>query len=120
MTGFLASYRSSLEEEIKKASTPEKAAPLRAEVAIIDSGSALAPDEVVTSSGERMLAGLRLDLELETYAVTAGDVWVFDPRSRVLAAGDLVTLPVPFLDTACPERWRAALDHLAKTDFKVL
>jgi len=29
-----------------------------------------------------------------------------------LIAGDLVTLPVPFLDTACPNGWRKALDTL--------
>jgi glyoxylase-like metal-dependent hydrolase (beta-lactamase superfamily II) len=120
LTGFLASYRASLEAQLEKAPSPEKAEPLRAEIAIIDAGPALAPDEIVAGSGERLLAGLHLDLHLETFAVTAGDVWVFDPRSKVLAAGDLVTLPVPFLDTACPERWGAALDHLAKTDFKVL
>ncbi len=38
----------------------------------------------------------------------------------MLAAGDLVTLPVPFLDTACPQGWKAALDNLARTEFKIL
>ena len=52
-------------------------------------------------------------MTLEARAVTAGDVWLFDPATRVLAAGDLVTLPAPFLDTACPERWKAALDRVA-------
>ena len=32
--------------------------------------------------------------------------------------GDLVTLPVPFLDTACPSGWSAALGRLLAVDFE--
>ncbi len=121
MTGFLARYREQLEELIEGAADePEAQAPFRAELAILDAGSALAPDETVTASGERTLAGRTLRIGLETHAVTAGDLWLLDPETRVLAAGDLVTLPAPFFDTACPERWRAALDRLAETDFELL
>jgi glyoxylase-like metal-dependent hydrolase (beta-lactamase superfamily II) len=52
--------------------------------------------------------------------VTAGDVWLFDPSTRVLASGDLVTLPAPLFDTACPARWSAALGRLAQVNFKTL
>ena len=45
---------------------------------------------------------------------------MFDPATRVLAAGDLVTLPVPFLDTACPKGWQKALADLAGVDFATL
>ena len=38
----------------------------------------------------------------------------------MLLAGDLVTLPVPFLDTACPEGWQAALGVLDATEFTSL
>jgi glyoxylase-like metal-dependent hydrolase (beta-lactamase superfamily II) len=58
-----------------------------------------------------------LQLHLESHAVTAGDVWVFDPETRVLVAGDLVTLPAPFFESACPARWRASLAHLEKVPF---
>jgi glyoxylase-like metal-dependent hydrolase (beta-lactamase superfamily II) len=119
MKGFLASYRAYLEDAVKKGDE-EAQKPLRAELAILDAGKALAPDEPVTSSGPRTIAGKELRLELETHAVTAGDLWALDPATGVLAAGDLVTLPAPFLDTACPARWQAALDHLAKADFKIL
>lgn len=118
--GFLANYRKDLEGAIAQTPDPEKQKPWRAEIAIIDSGKALGPDHVVSSSGTQKIAGRKLDLELESNAVTAGDVWLFDPATRVLASGDLVTLPVPFLDTACPSRWKAALDHVAKYDFDVL
>jgi len=120
LKGFLAGYRAQLEDAIAKTKDAEQQRSYRAEVALIDAGKQLAPDEVVTASGERTIAGRRLDLELESHAVTAGDVWVFDPATRTLAAGDLVTVPVPFLDTACPENWRAALAHLAQKDFSLL
>ncbi len=116
-TGFLADYRRHLAGVVDQAADPATVADERAELALLDAAPALAPDEVVPSSGARRLAGRELRLELETHAVTAGDLWIFDPESRLLVAGDLVTLPVPFLDTACPERWRAALDHVAAIDF---
>jgi glyoxylase-like metal-dependent hydrolase (beta-lactamase superfamily II) len=68
------------------------------------------------------LSDYRQDLEirLEKNAVMAGDVWLLDPTTHVLASGDLVTLPVPFLDTACPRGWKSALDHISHANFKVL
>ena len=114
--GFLARYREDLEGAVAKAG-PEGAANERAELALLDAAPALAPDEVVAASGPRRLAGRELAVTLERHAVTAGDLWLLDRESGVLAAGDLVTLPVPFLDTACPERWRAALDRLASAEF---
>ncbi|HJW92617.1 MAG TPA: MBL fold metallo-hydrolase [Thermoanaerobaculia bacterium] len=102
--GFLADYRKQLTD--------------RAEIALID--SLVPPDEVITSSGTRTLAGRKLELHLESNAVTAGDLWLFDPSTKTLIAGDLVTLPAPFLDTACPTHWRAALDELSKVNFSQL
>ena len=104
--GFLAGYHKQLEAMIAKSDNAEQQASFRAELAIIDAGEALHPDVVVEASGERDLGGRELLLGLESRAVTEGDVWVYDPATRVLVAGDLVTLPVPFLDTACPARWR--------------
>lgn len=121
MRGFLADYRAQLQAGLDKTGGDAAAqAPLRAELALIDAGKALYPDVAVTASGTRRIAGRTLDLHLQRDAVTAGDVWVFDPATRLLVAGDLVTLPVPFLDTACPERWKAALNDLAAVDFAVL
>jgi glyoxylase-like metal-dependent hydrolase (beta-lactamase superfamily II) len=120
LKGFLLRYRAQLTEMIDKTPDPEKQKPLRAEVALIDAGKALGPTEVVTKTGERTIAGRKLVLGLEAKAATAGDVWVFDPETRVLASGDLVTVPVPFLDTACPEGWKAALEDVSKKDFATL
>lgn len=119
--GFLATYRAQLAVALEhNKSRPDEAAKIEAEMALIDAGDRLAPDELVTATGERTLAGRKLVVGLETHAATAGDVWVLDPASGILAAGDLVTLPVPFLDTACPRGWQAALDHLARLDFATL
>jgi glyoxylase-like metal-dependent hydrolase (beta-lactamase superfamily II) len=119
--GFLARYRQSLQEQIAAAGDDAaRKASFEAEVGLIDSGPALAPDEVVTAGRAVTLAGRRLRLTLETHAVTASDVQVFDPATRTLVAGDLVTLPVPFFDTACPQRWKEALGRLAAVEFERL
>ena len=120
MSGFLAKYKHYLADEIEKSPGDLNAQGWRDELAIIDKLPAALPTEVVTKTAPYTIAGRELVLHLEPYAVTAGDVWVFDPATRVLAAGDLVTLPVPFLDTACPEHWKSALGHLAESNFKIL
>lgn len=115
--GFLVDYRSSLEKQLATgADDPAK----HDELALIDSGARLAPDERIITTGERNLTGRKLTVGLVRNAATAGDVWLFDPASGVLASGDLVTLPVPFLDTACPQGWRKALDALHGVAFKLL
>jgi len=117
-TGFLADYRTQLLGEItRSAKNPGAQQSMRAEVALIDEGAALGPTDVISESTVRPIAGRMLQLHLESHAVTAGDVWVFDPKTRVLLAGDLVTLPAPFFESACPARWRDSLAHLEKTHF---
>jgi glyoxylase-like metal-dependent hydrolase (beta-lactamase superfamily II) len=90
---------------------------MRAEIALIDAGAALDPTDIVAESASMTMAGRVLQLHLESHAVTAGDIWVYDPASRVLLAGDLVTLPAPFFESACPARWRDSLAHLEKVHF---
>jgi len=116
--GFLADYRAQLVAEIASSAKNRKAQEsMRAEVLLIDEGAALGPTETITASGPVTIAGRVLHLHLETRAVTAGDVWVFDPETRVLLAGDLVTLPAPFFESACPARWRESLTRLEKARF---
>ncbi len=120
LTGFLAAYRRQLQNALTAGDGGSAAAEQRAEIALIDAGDQLKPTHIVAESGSMMIAGRPLQLHVEHAAVTAGDLWVFDPRTRVLLAGDLVTLPAPFLDTACPRRWRSALRHLARAPFALL
>lgn len=121
MHGFLARYRAQIEDMLAKpdGDSAQNAA-LRDELALIDAGPVLYPDARVTKTRDETVAGRHLHVGFETRAVTAGDVWLFDPAMRVLAAGDLVTLPVPLFDTACPARWNDALTHLGEVDFKTL
>jgi glyoxylase-like metal-dependent hydrolase (beta-lactamase superfamily II) len=115
---FLADYRAQLVTEMAgSAKNPAAQESMRAEIALIDQGAALGPTEVITKSAPLTIAGRDLQLHLESHAVTAGDVWVFDPETRVLLAGDLVTLPAPFFESACPARWRASLARLEKVPF---
>ena len=115
---FLADYRAQLVTEMAgSAKNPAAQESMRAEIALIDQGAALGPTEVITKSAPLTIAGRDLQLHLESHAVTAGDVWVFDPETRVLLAGDLVTLPAPLFESACPARWRASLARLEKVPF---
>src|SRR5258706_8422961 len=116
--GFLADYRAQLQTELAgSANPPDAQESMRAEIALIDQGAALSPTEIIKSSVPVDIAGLRLQLHLESHAVTAGDVWVFDPRTRVLLAGGLVTLPAPVFVNARPARLPASLAHPSQIPF---
>lgn len=120
-TGFLANYHRQLEEMIAaKTTAPEAVGRFRTELSLIDDAAHLAPDVVIDAAGVRKIAGREFEVGLERYAVTAGDVWLFDRQSGVLASGDLVTLPAPFLDTACAPHWKESLDRIGKMNFDLL
>ncbi len=92
---------------------------IRGDLLTIQNGAALRPDEVISDSGTMALGGRPLRINLARDAATAGDVWLYDENSRVAVLGDLVTLPAPFLDTACPEGWKVALQQVADTPFEM-
>lgn len=119
--GFLASYRRQLSQAIDLAASDPKAQDgYRAELALIDAGERLQPTERIARSGVRDIAGRRVEINVVAPAVTGGDLWLFDAATRTLLAGDLVTLPAPLFDTACPARWSAALAALDQSDFRQL
>ena len=121
LPGFLAESRDRAETLIASGAVPE---PMRSDllgdIATITDAGALLPTETVTRSNAGTLGGRKVHLGLAEDAVTAGDLWLYDPGTRVLLAGDLVTLPVPFLDTACPAGWQDALATLQATGFTLL
>jgi glyoxylase-like metal-dependent hydrolase (beta-lactamase superfamily II) len=119
-TGFLADYHAQLQEMLKTTTDPEQRETFETDLQLIDSADKLAPDVVVDRSQTLKLAGRRIDVHLVKHAATAGDLWMFDRATGTLIAGDLVTLPVPFLDTACPSGWSSALADLDRVDFKTL
>jgi glyoxylase-like metal-dependent hydrolase (beta-lactamase superfamily II) len=85
----------------------------------MDASASLRPDVSMQRSGRYNFARRRLDVHLTNGAVTEADLWLYDRRTRVAVLGDLVTLPAPFFETACPERWRAALDEVWATPFRI-
>jgi glyoxylase-like metal-dependent hydrolase (beta-lactamase superfamily II) len=87
---------------------------------VIDHPERIAPDHIVAKSGRMSIAGRPIDVHLANLAATEGDVWLYDPKSRTVISGDLVVGLVPFMDTACAEGWRHALDSIAKIPFKTL
>ena len=99
---------------------PDTLDDLKHDLATIDNGASIRPDVVIARSQTRAFGGLRLRVTLAPHAATDGDVWVFDPASGVAAVGDLVTLPAPFLDTACSRGWRRALDQVWATPFRTV
>lgn len=116
--GFLASSARASVAYLEDPSLPaELREDIRVDIQTIKHGEALKPDVVLRASGRLSLGGRVLQLNMVATAATAGDVWVYDEATRVAALGDLVTLPAPFLDTACPEGWRAALAQVAETPF---
>jgi glyoxylase-like metal-dependent hydrolase (beta-lactamase superfamily II) len=121
LTGFFPGSRAEAQAFL---ASGQAGAAQRAEIegdfAAIDDPASLRPTRPVLRSGPLRIAGRRLEVNLAPFAATEGDVWIYDPASRLLIAGDLVVAMLPFLDTACPEGWRRALDRLVATPFVTL
>jgi glyoxylase-like metal-dependent hydrolase (beta-lactamase superfamily II) len=121
LTGFLARSRAGAEEYLASGhASPEQEAEIRGDFAAMDDPASLRPTRPVTRSARMRIAGRMLDVRLAPFAATEGDVWLYDPRAKLVVAGDLVVPMVPFLDTACPEGWRKALDAIAALPFATL
>jgi glyoxylase-like metal-dependent hydrolase (beta-lactamase superfamily II) len=121
LTGFFVESRRRTGQALAAGRIPESARPeiMRA-FDVMDHPERLRPTRPVTRSGVTEVAGRRLQVNLAPWAATEGDVWLYDPALRLVIAGDLVVAPVPFMDTACPEGWRDALDRIAATRFVTL
>ena len=118
--GFLRDYRMQLEKAIAEAEPTIDTASWRAEMELIDAGDKLAPDHVIDTTQTLQIAGRPLTLHVERRAVTAADLWIEDRATNIIFAGDLVTLPVPFFDTACVTEWSFALKRIAERPFATL
>lgn len=115
---FLARYRQSLLQRQQQADITESAREAnRLELARIDDSAARYPQRFVDATQNLSLAGRELQLHVTTHAVSETDIWLLDRRSGVVLAGDLLTLPVPFLDTACPQIWWRALQDMSAVSF---
>jgi glyoxylase-like metal-dependent hydrolase (beta-lactamase superfamily II) len=88
-------------------------------IATMEAGDTLRPDVPVERSGAITLAGRPLSVRVATDAVTAADLWLYEETTGVAVIGDLVTLPAPFFETACPARWQDTLDEVWATPFRL-
>lgn len=80
----------------------------------------LRPEVTVDRSTDLALAGRTLTVNVAPNAVTDADLWLFDKATGVAVIGDLVTVPVPFFESACPRGWQEALDAVAATPFRLV
>jgi glyoxylase-like metal-dependent hydrolase (beta-lactamase superfamily II) len=83
----------------------------------METAQSLRADVPIDRSGEQTIAGRTLSLRVTDGAVSAADLWIYDDATKVAILGDLVTLPAPFFETACPARWAQALDEVWATAF---
>jgi glyoxylase-like metal-dependent hydrolase (beta-lactamase superfamily II) len=121
LEGFFPQSRAQAEKFIASGkATKDQVAEAKGDFAAIDDPRWLRPTRPVSRSGPLRIAGRSLEVNLARLAATEGDVWLYDRKAKLVVAGDLVVAMVPFLDTACPEGWRKALDTIAARDFTTL
>jgi glyoxylase-like metal-dependent hydrolase (beta-lactamase superfamily II) len=121
LTGFFPESRAQAERYLASGKvSPGQQAELKGDFAAMDDPAMLRPTRPVTRSGRMRIAGRSLEVNLARFAATEGDVWLYDPKAKLVIAGDLVVAMVPFMDTACPDGWRKALDAIAARPFATL
>jgi glyoxylase-like metal-dependent hydrolase (beta-lactamase superfamily II) len=121
LTGFLAkSAESSRQTLPKEKLDPVQREEITTDLRTIEAGDALKPDVILSQTETLAIGGRKLQIHVAKDAVTAGDVWIFDPSSAVVFVGDLVTFPAPFFDTACANGWKKALEEVNRVSFRIV
>lgn len=86
------------------------------DLATFDAGARLHPTVSIETTKDMTIDGRRLSLRASKGA-SAGDIWAWDAQSRLVLTGDLITLPAPFFDTACPIEWSTSLEAILALPF---
>ena len=121
LQGFLIRNVDKAKARLEDPAVPEaRKADTRLYLNAINDPANLVPDRPVTGPTSIWLGERELRLHLAKHAATEGDVWVHDPASKTVFAGDLVVVPLPFFDTGCAEGWRQALAEIDRLDFQTL
>ncbi|WP_028446269.1 MBL fold metallo-hydrolase [Chitinimonas koreensis] len=107
--GFSAMLRQALERSRNLAGKPisdEERASYRSDLALAGGYASVAPDfrpelpDITVQDGLTLVRGERsIEIRHLGRGHTAGDLVVFLPRERILAAGDLVVWPIPLIGT---------------------
>jgi glyoxylase-like metal-dependent hydrolase (beta-lactamase superfamily II) len=117
LSGFLArGAEANRRREADPALDPVQREDARTDLATVEAGAKLYPTISVEKSQTITIGGRLLEVHV-AQAASAGDLWLYDPAAKLAIAGDLITLPAPFLDTACPSNWRVELDTVLATPF---
>jgi glyoxylase-like metal-dependent hydrolase (beta-lactamase superfamily II) len=121
MTGFFPQSRVRAEQFLASGeASAELEAEIKRDFAAMDDPASLRATRPVTRSGKVRIAGRALQVNVAPFAATEADIWLYDRHEKLVIAGDLVVALVPFMDTACAEGWRRALDAIAATPFETL
>ena len=123
--GALATYlKKSREQTDKMLADPKTSAMQRDQIvramAVTDEPDRIRPNAVIADSRTMNIAGRTIDVHLAKFAASEGDVWLYDPETKLAIVGDLVVDIVPFMDTACADGWLRALDEIERTTFETL
>lgn len=119
LTGFLAASAAASRKALAAGQIPSAAVPdVEGDLATIGRGRELRSDIFIDTPHDIVFAGRALSLRIAHHAATERDLWIYDAAARRAIVGDLVTLPAPFLDTACPEAWLEALGDIARSGAK--
>lgn len=119
LDGFLAAGAARTEEALSNPDLPEAdRVRMQRGFNTIRERVSLIPDVPVDARMSLPVVGRDLELNVTDHAVTESDVWIWDPATRTVVAGDLVTLPAPLFDTACPTGWLAALEAIAAKPYE--
>lgn len=116
--GFLARNLDDARKMLDAITDPVRRDEIQIFMATMDARANLRPDVPISTSQRMTLAGRALDVRVTDKAVSDADVWFVDAATKVAVIGDLVTVPVPYFETACPDRWRASLDEVWATPFE--
>jgi glyoxylase-like metal-dependent hydrolase (beta-lactamase superfamily II) len=118
LNSFLAGGAKSNRERLAKGDlTPGQKEDAEADLAAVENGQRLRPTIPIETTQTLSIDGRKLELHAAKGA-SAGDVWLYDPQAKLVLSGDLITLPAPFFDTACPIAWTQGLNAILDKPFE--
>lgn len=121
IVGFFPASRKGAEEFLQSGqASAEQRAEMERGFYVMDHPETLRATDLVDSSRPVTIDGRRLDVRVSQFAATERDLWLIDPQARLAIVGDLVVATMPFMDTACPDGWKAALREVAAADWETL